>query len=124
MAIGFAASWTEGAYDWPTEEMSSRGDTAGFITGIAIAVPSGMGVCLSILGNNTSALVGVAISASLLPPAVNAGICWARAILISSGAVPNSLEEDFGRIGGVSFGLTIINVICTWLAGMLMVSVS
>jgi hypothetical protein len=38
--------------------------------------------------------------------------------------VPNSLEEDFGRIGGVSFGLTIINVICIWLAGMLMVSVA
>lgn len=61
---------------WPTSEMSSRGDIAGLLTGIAIAIPSGMGVALSTLGNNTSSLVGVAISASLLPPAVNAGVCW------------------------------------------------
>lgn len=40
--------------------------------GVAIALPSGAGVALSILGGNTGSLVGVAISASLLPPAVNA----------------------------------------------------
>ena len=40
--------------------------------GILIALPSGAGVALSILGGNTGSLVGVAISASLLPPAVNA----------------------------------------------------
>jgi len=39
---------------------------------VLIAVPSGAGVALSILGGNTGSLVGVAISASLLPPAVNA----------------------------------------------------
>ena len=37
-----------------------------------IALPSGAGVALSLLGGNTGSLVGVAISASLLPPAVNA----------------------------------------------------
>lgn len=40
--------------------------------GVMIALPSGAGVALSILGGNTGSLVGVAISASLLPPAVNA----------------------------------------------------
>jgi len=40
--------------------------------GVLIALPSGAGVALSILGGNTGSLVGVAISASLLPPAVNA----------------------------------------------------
>ena len=39
---------------------------------------SGMGVALSILGNNTASLVGVAISASLLPPAVSFENIWAR----------------------------------------------
>lgn len=48
----------------------------GLFVGIAIAIPSGMGVALSVLGNNTSSLVGVAISASLLPPLVNAGMLW------------------------------------------------
>ena len=67
----------------------------GLLLGIAIAIPSGLGVGLSgnvphlhrrktllhllafsaVVGNNTSSLVGVAISASLLPPAVNTGIC-------------------------------------------------
>jgi len=44
--------------DWPTNEMSSRGTTIGLFTGIAIAIPSGAGVALSTLGNNTSSLVG------------------------------------------------------------------
>ena len=43
--------------------------------GILIALPSGAGVALAILGGNTGSLVGVAISASLLPPLVNA-VSW------------------------------------------------
>ena len=42
------------------------------LIGVLIAIPSGAGVALSILGGNAGSLVGVAISASLLPPAVNA----------------------------------------------------
>ncbi|CAJ1965715.1 unnamed protein product [Cylindrotheca closterium] len=62
--VGFAAAFSQYADEWPTPEMGSRGDVSGLITGIAIAIPSGMGVALSILGNNTASLVGVAISAS------------------------------------------------------------
>ena len=40
--------------------------------GVLIAIPSGAGVAIGILGGNAGSLVGVAISASLLPPAVNA----------------------------------------------------
>ena len=47
---------------WPTTEMSSRGTVDGLYYGIVVAVFSGVGVALSILGNNTSSLVGVAIS--------------------------------------------------------------
>ena len=39
--------------------------------GVCIALPSGAGVALSVLGGNIGSLVGVAISASLLTPAVN-----------------------------------------------------
>jgi len=49
-----------------------RGLERSLWVGVLIAVPSGAGVALSILGGNTGSLVGVAISASLLPPAVNA----------------------------------------------------
>ena len=45
--------------------------TRGLWVGVCIALPSGAGVALSVLGGNTRPLVGVAISASLLSPAVN-----------------------------------------------------
>ena len=37
-------------------------------------------MALSVLGGNAGSLVGVAISASLLPPAVNCGLCWAVSV--------------------------------------------
>lgn len=51
-----------------------RGRLRSLWVGVLIALPSGAGVALSILGGNAGSLVGVAISASLLPPVVNAVI--------------------------------------------------
>jgi len=83
-----------------------------------------MGVCLSILGGNTSSLVGVAISASLLPPAVNTGICLVYGIFLKTGSVetPDSMKDaqDLARIGGISFALTVINILCIWISGLVM----
>ena len=45
--------------------------TRGLWVGVLISLPSGAGVALSVLGGSTRSLVGVAISASLLSPAVN-----------------------------------------------------
>jgi hypothetical protein len=97
----------------------------GLVTGICIAIPSGMGVALSILGNNTASLVGVAISASLLPPAVNSGMCWAHGILLRAEAVSydNSDDYSFGEIGGISFLLTVVNIVCIWISGMVMFAI-
>ncbi|CAF1229086.1 unnamed protein product [Rotaria sordida] len=61
--------------------MKARGDLKRLWVGVLIALPSGAGVALSVLGGNTGSLVGVAISASLLPPAVNCGLLLAYAIL-------------------------------------------
>lgn len=49
-----------------------RGQERSLWVGVLVALPSGAGVALSVLGGNAGSLVGVAISASLLPPAVNA----------------------------------------------------
>ena len=65
---------------WPTNEMIQRGQVRALWVGALIAIPSGAGVALSVLSNNAGSMVGVAISASLLPPAVNAGLFWAMAI--------------------------------------------
>ena len=75
---GNVLTWDE---DWPTNEMSSRTETSGLIVGVLIAIPSGVGVALSVLGGNSGSMVGVAISASLLPPAVNAGLYWSMAMI-------------------------------------------
>ncbi|CAF3929346.1 unnamed protein product [Adineta steineri] len=76
---------------FPTPEMKARGDLTRLSVGSMIALPSGAGVALSVLGGNAGSLVGVAISASLLPPAVNSGLLLGYSLLTA--AIPNS----FGR---------------------------
>ncbi|CAB9497030.1 Domain of unknown function (DUF389) [Seminavis robusta] len=124
LLIGILAGFTKDAREnWPTSEMESRGDVIGLLTGVAVAIPSGAGVCLSILGGNTSSLVGVAISASLLPPAVNAGICFMHSILLAFDVVTvdnDYTAGDFAQIGAISFTLTVVNIVCIWAAGILM----
>ena len=82
-----------GHYLWPTDEMISRGIPRTLYVGVLIAVPSGAGVALSVLGGNAGSMVGVAISASLLPPAVNCGLFWAQSLI--STFYPNKQMEDF-----------------------------
>lgn len=55
----------------PTKEMLSRCTWHSVIVGIFIALPSGAAQSIALLRENFGSLVGVAISASLLPPAVN-----------------------------------------------------
>lgn len=74
MVIGACTGWTSLAEEWPTSEMSSRGNLSNFLVALPVAFFSGLGVAVSILDEQTASLVGVAISASLLPPAVDAGL--------------------------------------------------
>jgi len=117
--VGVAFSPWGDILNWPNNEMASRGTTNGLLIGLGIAIPSGVGVALGVLGGNTSSLVGVAISASLLPPAVNCGICWAYAafgpsLVLSSphGIHPEVDRMHFVRLGGISFSLTLLNIGC------------
>jgi len=121
--LAICASFSEMAEaDWPTEEMRMRGSRRGLAAGVAIAIPSGMGICVGMLGGNTSSLVGVAISASLLPPAVNTGICLVYAILLRTGQIVNDNEtaKEMYEIAGISFTLTLLNIFCIWLSGVAM----
>ena len=122
--------------EWPTVEMRGRGEVRALWVGILVAVPSGAGVALSVLGGNAGSLVGVAISASLLPPAVNAGFFWALALLIAltGGSVrmfgPGGPDSPYTNqysssqvteaflLGVVSLALTIVNIICIILTGI------
>ncbi|KAH9527654.1 hypothetical protein DERF_001661 [Dermatophagoides farinae] len=86
IALNFTQSWTDSlgsnnTYTWPTDMMRERGLVR--ITWVAI----------SLLSGNDASLVGVAISVSLLPPAVNAGLLWAFSLL--------KLLYSFGESGKV-----------------------
>jgi hypothetical protein len=122
------------SYRWPNQEMVARGTMENFLVGLPIAFFSGLGVAVSLLDEQVNSLVGVAISASLLPPAVNAGILW-----VAYGFFENNRHEDhydvgdydleyilsvtrqdFRRAGGISLMLTLANILLVVFASMLM----
>lgn len=90
---------------FPTAEMKSRGELRVLWVGTLVALPSGAAVALSILSGSQSSLIGVAISASLLPPCVNAGILWSYATirLIHS----HSESPVLTRINGTSEWISV-----------------
>mmetsp|Transcript_8046 Transcript_8046/g.18182 ORF Transcript_8046/g.18182 Transcript_8046/m.18182 type:complete len:241 (+) Transcript_8046:90-812(+) len=139
---GVTCQWTQMAQDWPTQEMLSRGTRTTFLAGIPIAFFSGLGVALSVLDDQTSSLVGVAISASLLPPAVNCGMMFIVAAIKGEDFSEFSFEYEspyenlqglknridyqlqgapnFSQMGIISLMLTCANVIMVALGATLM----
>eukprot|EP00948_MAST-09A_sp_MAST-9A-sp1_P003834 g3834.t1 len=132
-----AAEW----YDWPTYEMISRGTPSGILTSLMIAIPSGFGVGISVLsvGSSFASLIGVAISAALLPPIVNSGMMFAVSLLwtpITGRTTRNcrnvdNIDHTFDVIDlcerssdayivfALSLSNSIINVICIYLTAYL-----
>lgn len=105
--------------------MESRGSLQNFYVSLPVAFFSGLGVAVSILDEQTSSLVGVAISASLLPPAVDAGILWIAYAFTKHGVIPTPLpaqldetrgqgKEDYTRVDYRHmvrvYGLTILYI--------------
>ncbi|CAF1202257.1 unnamed protein product [Rotaria sordida] len=103
--VGLCTTWSEvkwgSSTSFPTHEMRSRGDIRRLWAGALVALPSGAGAALSVLGGNVGSLVGVAISASLLPPAVNAGLLSSYSLLsalIPSIGKQSSKDEYYERL--------------------------
>lgn len=69
ICFNFTKQWAD--QNWPTNEMYARGLPRVTWVGTLVALPSGAAVAISLLSGNQASLVGVAISVSLLPPAVN-----------------------------------------------------
>lgn len=109
----------EDDWGWPTPSMHSRGEWWSLLIGLAIAVPSGVGVAYSICSANTGGLVGVAISASLLPPAVNCGLCWGYAAVAGDLSDEPYDRLELVRMGGVSLLLTLVNILAIVAVGSL-----
>lgn len=83
IAFNFLDRWIPPDGAFPTTEMRSRGELRNLWVGLLVALPSGAAVSVSILSgvNNFLPAIGVAISASLLPPCANAGMLWAHATI-------------------------------------------
>ncbi|XP_073947017.1 uncharacterized protein [Choristoneura fumiferana] len=130
--------------DWPTEEMKSRGNVRALWMGVLWALTSGTGVALALLQGSAGPLIGIAISASLLPPVVNCGLYWALACiwLLNPGVkIPHIKGEaytgnssyqplyhdylpiEFAVNGIVSCCLTIVNVICIFITAIIFLKI-
>jgi hypothetical protein len=66
---------------WGNPEQMSRGTVVSLVSGAAIAIPCGAGAALSVVQGASMALVGVAVSAALLPPVVNSGMNAAYGVM-------------------------------------------
>lgn len=121
-----------------TFEMENRMTFHSLIVGIMIALPSGAAVAIAVLGENFGSLVGVAISASLLPPSVNTGLGWSYSLVNFAFRKFESFERfhSFFRegyekkysndeaiellfLGLISLGVTLTNVISVYLMAIL-----
>lgn len=120
-----------------TNEMVSRSLIHSVIIGIFVAIPSGIAVAIGILGDNFGSLAGVAISASLLPPAVNTGLMFAFAIiykifesdetrfatLIKSSVYSDHQSIELAVMGAISMCVTLTNVISIYIMGIVFLKV-
>jgi hypothetical protein len=113
--------------------MLTRGALENLLVGLPIAFFSGLGVAVSLLDDQANSLVGVAISASLLPPAVNAGMMVMAYVFQEKGTIADPAGEEDGSGNGdlydrrdyrqyavTSFLLTVSNIFIVYFASMLM----
>ncbi|XP_062546543.1 uncharacterized protein LOC134212573 [Armigeres subalbatus] len=133
-----------GLGDFPTEEMKGRGNARSLWMGILWALTSGSGVAVALLQGSAGPLIGVAISASLLPPVVNCGLFWALAciwLIYEDIKIPhlkgeaytgnssyqflytNYIPTEFLISGIVSALLTVINVICIFITAIVVLKI-
>ena len=114
--------WTRASADDPrvklAAEMSGRTKVLGLGISAIIAAASAIALAIADKAQNKSALVGIGISASLLPPAVNCGM-----LLVFDGQGKVSYTDavsSFGEQAWTSLALTMVNVgviIIVWAFG-------
>ncbi|CAJ1393143.1 unnamed protein product, partial [Effrenium voratum] len=94
-----------------TLQISSRGPPAGNIlmSGI-IAALSGVAIALGQGSGMATALIGVCISTSLLPPLVNAGMMWS--LQLAFPLLRDKAGYTLSEIGLCSLYLYLVNIVC------------
>eukprot|EP00468_Gymnochlora_sp_CCMP2014_P009627 CAMPEP_0167760614 /NCGR_PEP_ID=MMETSP0110_2-20121227/11682_1 /TAXON_ID=629695 /ORGANISM="Gymnochlora sp., Strain CCMP2014" /LENGTH=308 /DNA_ID=CAMNT_0007647141 /DNA_START=267 /DNA_END=1193 /DNA_ORIENTATION=+ len=98
-------------------QMASRATAKGLIAGAVVAAPSGIGVALSVANTNINSLVGVAISAALLPPIVNSAILLVYGFRKSYFA--DRVETDYYSGSLYSMALFLMNWVLIFVFSMI-----
>lgn len=119
------------ALGFPTFQMLDRGTVEGIIFGVVIAFVSGIGVSLAVSHGSINSLVGVAISAALLPPITNTGMLFTYALfslmvpqlkIYSDLRHPENVvtytTRDYFKISGISFCIFILNFVLIYCTGL------
>ena len=106
VVIGFIASLVYGP-DFRSPEMDERGTGTNLIFGFIAAFGAGVAVVIALTSGGANAVVGSAISASLLPPIVNCGMALAMALKYKYSNKDNDSAYHFATVGGVSANQTI-----------------
>jgi len=97
-------------------EMHGRGEYSGIAVAALVATVSALALVTADKSDNKSALVGIGISASLLPPAVNAGMLWA----MWGDNYESKTGSNLGTRGWISLALTGVNIgiiLLVWTVG-------
>ena len=77
IAMIWSQAWDPPAGHFPTNEMVGRALWKSLVMGALQALAAGGAVALSLLSNNFTVFVGVAIASTFLPHATNTGLLWA-----------------------------------------------
>tara|TARA_B110001450_G_scaffold243091_1_gene254053 strand:- start:84 stop:2354 length:2271 start_codon:yes stop_codon:yes gene_type:complete len=105
------------------QEIYGRGEVSGLVVAVVVALFSTFALITADKSDNKSALVGIGISASLLPPIVNAGLLFGmhdRGYVAYIGA--SKSEPNLQTRGGISLALAFINIgiiVVIWTMGFL-----
>lgn len=123
LVVGVIMGLCAGEYykddDLRSDEMIGRGQAANLLMGFVVAAPSGIGVILAVSMGGVNAIVGTAISASLLPPVVNTGICLGMALIYAVVHPHMHNATFFANLAWVSFMLWFMNFIVIVITGFL-----
>jgi len=97
-------------YQLPTAEMEGRSTVQGLVSGCIIALASGVVIGNAVTQSGVNSLVGVAISASLLPPIVNSGILFMLYLLPDCDTCDHAISNTaYLKKAAFSFGLYALN---------------
>jgi len=100
-------------------QISSRGEWIALAWGAGIAAPSGVGVALGVSSDQVAALIGVAISAALLPPITNAGVCLSSALVYEiDPRYSDQIVAKWFKVGYISFLLFFLNWLLIFVFGI------